>query len=107
MWEGTDQGHGCRERDFKIIETPAGRILVTHGHMESVKYSLQNLLYLAREQNCIAVCYGHTHQAANEEADGIRLINPGSTTKPRDGSRGSCAIIVATEKAFSASVVYF
>ncbi|HZK60701.1 MAG TPA: metallophosphoesterase family protein, partial [Anaerovoracaceae bacterium] len=31
--------------DYKILETEFGGILLVHGHMEKVKFSLQNLLY--------------------------------------------------------------
>lgn len=93
-------------REFEILETPAGKILVTHGHSENVDFTCQNLVYLAQEHGCICVCYGHTHRSKIEEISGIRLINPGSPSRPRDGSNGSCALIVATVKALSASVLY-
>jgi putative phosphoesterase len=97
---------GCRKRAYQIVKTPAGKILVTHGHAEGVKYGLENLYYLAAENECTAACFGHTHMAVNEVEGGIRLINPGSTSRPRDGSKGSCAIIVATERSLAASLVY-
>jgi putative phosphoesterase len=96
---------GSRERDFKIVETPAGRILVTHGHAENVKFSLNSLIYLAKENECNIACFGHTHCAVNEIVSGIHLINPGSLTNPRDGKGGSCAIIIASGKEPAASIV--
>ncbi|MBQ4596718.1 MAG: metallophosphoesterase [Firmicutes bacterium] len=98
---------GCHEEDFQIVETEFGNILLTHGHMENVKYHLNTLMYKAQENNCIAVVFGHTHHALIEEAGGIRFINPGSLTLPRDGSDGSYAIIRTTEDSFDASVVYY
>ena len=39
------------------------------------------------------VCYGHTHIAADETVDGIRLINPGSLWRSRDGRGPSYALL--------------
>ena len=98
---------GCHEEDHQIIETECGNILLTHGHMENVKYHLNTLMYKAQENNCIAVVFGHTHHALIEEAGGIRFINPGSLTLPRDGSDGSYAIIRTNEDVLDASIVYY
>jgi len=98
---------GCRDRKFKIVETPSGKILVTHGHAENVKFALQNLVYLAKENGCNMACFGHTHCAVNDVVSGVHLINPGSLTNPRDGSSGSCAILVASGGEPAASIVYY
>lgn len=98
---------GSRERNFKIVGTPSGKILVTHGHAENVKFYLNNLVYLAKENGCSMVCFGHTHRAVNDVAKGIHLINPGSLTNPRDGSSGSCAILIASGGEPAASIVYY
>ena len=94
-------------RDIQIVEAPSARILVTHGHMEDVKFSAMNLIYLAREKNCDFVCYGHTHVPVNQEANGIRLLNPGSITLPRDGTRGSVGLIVSDPVHTAASIIYY
>ena len=93
--------------DFEIVETEYGGILVTHGHTENVKYRLDNLIYRAMEHDCRAVVFGHTHRSLIEEESGIRLINPGSLTLPRDGSDGSYAIIRTSGDGFDASIVYY
>jgi putative phosphoesterase len=98
MWE---------KRDYKVAETPSGKILVTHGHMEDVKFSYEKLVYLAMENGCSAVCFGHTHVPENTVVAGIRILNPGSISRPRDGSDGSVAMIVATGKELAASVIYY
>lgn len=98
---------GNSSEDFKVIETECGNILLTHGHVENVKYHLNTLMYKAQENNCIAAVFGHTHSALIEEAGGIRFINPGSLTLPRDGSDGSYAIIRTSEDSLDASIVYY
>lgn len=103
---GGNCDHAPKE-DKEIVETPYGNLLVTHGHYEMVGYSYQKLLYLAEERDCIAVCFGHTHVAYCEEFDGIRLINPGSLTSPRDGSGGTYAVIHSSEEEFYANIVRY
>jgi len=93
--------------DFVIIETEYGKLLLTHGHMENVKYQLSTLMYKALENGCKAAIFGHTHRALIEEADGIYFVNPGSLTQPRDGSDGSYAIIRTSQSSFDASIVYY
>ncbi len=62
----------------EIIETEGLRILITHGHVYSVKRSLLPLTLRAKELQCDVVFYGHTHIAAVDECDGITMICPGS-----------------------------
>ncbi len=64
------------------------RIFVTHGHL----YSKMSLMMKAKEAKADIVCYGHTHVKELAFHDEMLVLNPGSTTLPRDGSR-SCAVI--------------
>ena len=94
-------------RDVRIVGTPAGDIMVTHGHAEGVDYDLNAVLYAAEERGCRAVCFGHTHVSLCEDMNGIYVINPGSLTRPRDGKGGACALIQADEHGFFANLVYY
>ena len=98
---------GSRGRDIRVIETPAGNVLVTHGHMERVEWDYNNLLYLAEENDCIAACFGHTHIPVFEKYNGITLVNPGSLTFPRDSSKGSCALLHLTEDVVDGLILYY
>lgn len=93
--------------ETEIVETPAGKILLTHGHGQLIHWRLDNLLYLAEEKGCIAACFGHTHKAMCENTDGIWLINPGSLSEPRDYSKGTYAILNCTEEGFSAEIIEY
>ena len=93
--------------DHEIIDTEYGRILLTHGHREGVKYDLNSLRYRALELDCRAVLYGHTHQSSIVEEEGIRFVNPGSLTLPRDNKSGSYAIVRTAEDRFDASIVFY
>lgn len=98
---------GGSASDIRIVGTPAGDILVTHGHMQGVSYDLNALIYTAEERKCRAVCFGHTHVPVCEDLSGIYVINPGSPARPRDGRNGSCAVIQSDEHGLFANVIYF
>lgn len=98
---------GCNREVFEIIDTPAGKILITHGHASGVNSSLLILKYLVSYHGCAAVCFGHTHIPVNENVSGIRFINPGSLTNPRGGSKSSCALIIAEENKITATIIEY
>lgn len=98
---------GCRSRSFQIVPSPAGSILITHGHMEGVNYDMSMLYYLAKENECVAACYGHTHVPAFDASGDLLILNPGSLTQPRDGTHGSCALLNATEKGLDGGIFYY
>lgn len=98
---------GNTNGDIELIDTPAGTILVTHGHNENVaEDSYDELIRLAKLYDAKCVCFGHTHIPVYEEVKGIILLNPGSITRPRDGSQGSIAFIVADDD-INASIIPF
>ena len=68
-------------------------IFYTHGHTFGVKGTTENLAKAARERNCKIALYGHTHVSHISYEDGVHIVNPGSVSKPRDGSRASYAVI--------------
>lgn len=96
---------GCRTQDRQIVPTPAGKLLLTHGHLEGVKRDPTRLLYAAEEEGCIAVCFGHTHMPICVDMDGIWLINPGSLTNPRGGSTASFAMLTCETESFHAEII--
>lgn len=102
---GNCDGGGLSDR--KVLETPAGRLLITHGHMEGAGFTYNNLIYAAEEQDCVAVCFGHTHVPVCEDCGGIWLVNPGSLTHPRGGSAPSYAVLRCEEDLFHATLADF
>lgn len=80
-----------------ILETEAGDIFVTHGHMQDVNFNMQKLFYTALDNGCVGAFFGHTHRSVNVETGGVTIVNPGSLTKPHDGSTGSFALVVTSE----------
>lgn len=65
------------------------KILATHGHIYGVNYSLDRLKNLARTNGCDIILYGHTHVRYQSYEDGLYIMNPGSASIPRDGSKPS------------------
>lgn len=99
---------GCHSRSFKLLDTPGGRILVTHGYAERVKESFTGLYYLALENDCSAVLFGHSHIPVVEKMGDITLVNPGSLTDPR-GAMGepTFAVLSSTVSGIKASVIKY
>ena len=98
---------GYWDPDFDIVDTPAGSIVLTHGHVEDINTTHQHLYELADDQGCNCICYGHSHIPVFGEENGYTVINPGSPTKPLDGTEGSCAILTADENGYSGEIVYY
>jgi len=78
----------CDEPDYRLLEIGGHRIFMTHGHRYGVKFSLEKLLLTASLSGADIVLFGHTHRPLCEEADGLRVINPGSF-----GYGGSYAVL--------------
>lgn len=72
----------CMADCVELIDQRGRTLFATHGHL----WSPENLPYLAPGS---AFLYGHTHkkQLEREERAGILLVNPGSVSIPKDGSR--------------------
>jgi len=79
----------CDRRDDGVkemaVEIEGHRILLTHGHLQKVKHTMNNLYYKAQQGRFDIVVFGHTHVPFLEKVDGIWFINPGSPTYPRSG----------------------
>ena len=67
--------YGERE---KIVCIDGLKIFLTHGDAYSVKSGYLRILMRAKELECNAVIFGHTHLPFIEELGGVLLINPGS-----------------------------
>ena len=91
-----------------ILETEYGRIYLTHGHTLGVYgNNVDRLMEKCWEHECKAAFFGHTHAALNYEDLGLRFVNPGSLSRPRDGSSGSYAIVTVEKNIFGCSIMYY
>ena len=57
-------------------------LFLAHGHRQRVKLTDMMLLQDARDRQCRAMLFGHTHRAFCGEKDGILMFNPGSVSLP-------------------------
>ena len=68
--------------EHQVLELCGRRFLLTHGH----HVNMDNLPDPALSQGAKYLLYGHTHVPLNREKDGIRCLNPGSVSIPKNGS---------------------
>jgi uncharacterized protein len=88
----------------RLEETAGKKIYVTHGHKYSVKTSLMNLHYRAREVQADIACFGHSHVLGAEMIDGILFLNPGSILLPRERREKTYVILDLLEGQIHLSV---
>jgi len=67
----------------RVVTFDGYRFYLVHGYEGTEEERLQQ----AKEHGCHVVVSGHTHVKVLEKKDGIVVLNPGSTTIPKDGSR--------------------
>ena len=70
--------------DFSMLETDGKTFYLTHGH----HHNPENLPPLQEGSIFLS---GHTHIKLDKTVNGIRCLNPGSVSIPKDGSN-SCLI---------------
>lgn len=74
----------------RIVELGGARLLCVHGHLFP---DLYHLALRAEQERCDAALFGHTHIPLIEAHGRILLLNPGSLSRPRGGSRPGCALL--------------
>lgn len=79
------------ENSFLVKELSNVRFYVTHGagYFFNVDYLVKN----AKTLGCAIAIFGHTHMPFLKIIDGVAVLNPGSVSLPRGGSKPSYAII--------------
>lgn len=67
----------------RIITFDNYKFYLVHGYEETEDERIEE----AKKLGCHVVVSGHTHVKVLEEKDGIIVLNPGSTTIPKDSSK--------------------
>ena len=97
-------------RNVAVFTLNGHKIYCTHGHIQHVNYDLLTLSLSAREQGCDICMFGHTHvpydsfgeavtkfnryyESGYGNPSGPRIINPGSLSLPRGGSKRGYMIL--------------
>lgn len=76
----------------KVIEVNGKRLLLVHGHRYDVYYNILKLYLKALEENVDVVLFGHTHVQKVDREGEVLFLNPGSTSRPRDGMPGAALL---------------
>lgn len=63
-------------------------VFMTHGHLYSVKYTLQSLANAAHFSGAQLALFGHTHQAEFRQMGDVLLLNPGSAGRGEEKTFG-------------------
>ena len=77
----------------KVVELDGYRVMITHGHIQDVNFTLSKLAYRGMELGADVVLFGHTHIPVVEEYNDMIIMNPGSLTRPRGGSKSNYGIL--------------
>ncbi len=108
VWvKGNMDGAMKSEASRYILDTEYGKIWLTHGHCDGAGLEdYDRMAKKCRQLGCKAVFFGHTHVAFMDEIDGVRLMNPGSIARPRDGSSGTYGIVHIQKDRLDCSIMY-
>lgn len=94
------------DRDFpdvELIDTPLGKIFLTHGHHYRVGYSRNMIAREAKKYGARFAIYGHTHIPRCEEIDDIICINPGSIAQSRSVHFPNCYAVLEENNGYQVS----
>lgn len=90
----------------KVLELEGAKLLLVHGHHHGIDaYSTFDARERAIELGCSALLYGHTHISEVSMKDGILVMNPGSTSRPRAGRKPSAGLLVIENGKLQAKIV--
>ncbi len=78
-----------------LLELEGAKLLLVHGHRHGIDgYSTYEARDLALRRGADALLYGHTHISEVDMKDGILVMNPGSTSRPRGGRGPSAGLLI-------------
>lgn len=72
--------------DYSVLFWEGKRIYITHGHL----YNKDNMLKLYKGD---VIVHGHTHIIEEINQDGVKIINPGSISYPKNNNPHSYGIL--------------
>ena len=78
---------------YKVVTVCGRKVFLTHGHGYGVGYSLMRLSLAAEEAGAELALFGHTHVPSMDFVGRLIIMNPGSISSPRMGSRHSYGIL--------------
>ncbi len=85
--------YGSTAPPENIVTFEDKKVFFTHGHAYNVKYNADMVKERAESLGADICLFGHTHMPCVKIERGIIVMNPGSLTEPRGGSKPSYGII--------------
>lgn len=85
----------------QIVEIENKRLFITHGHKYGVKYDISTIFYKGKELGVDAVIFGHTHVKVIDQEEDMWIINPGSTSLPKDKTESIAFIEIKNNSIFA------
>ncbi len=74
------------------------KVWITHGHLYmNETRQIAELAHWGQELEQDIVIFGHTHVPVFTQMNGIWLLNPGSPSRPREGSRAGFVILTLNQ----------
>jgi hypothetical protein len=99
--------YGTSAQTEQILNVGGKTIFMTHGHKLGVNMSRDSLAYKGLEVGADICLYGHTHVPLVEHIGKVTVMNPGSLSSPRGGSRPTYGIINIENGTMSTALVEF
>jgi putative phosphoesterase len=82
-----------RANDMELLEFEGWHIWLTHGYKYLQDGGLDDLVWWGKNFGVQIVVFGHTHVPLFKKVQGIYLFNPGSPSRPRDGSKAGFGVL--------------
>ncbi len=82
--------------NFRVDEVGGVTFFTTHGN--GLFFTNSKLSSMARDVNAQVAIHGHTHIPEIVEKDGVKIVCPGSVSRPKGNSRPSYAQITFSNK---------
>lgn len=93
---------GSVYQKLRIERVEDAWLMLVHG---DAFYTTGQMAQKARDNQCAAVLFGHTHEPMLRADGEILIINPGSLSLPRRGSRPSCALLEVEGKDINVKMI--
>ena len=94
--EGNCDHDGLAKPD-EFLEREGFSLWLTHGHKYFHYQEVSELVWWAHQLEARIVIYGHTHIPMNKWYGDVLLLNPGSPSRPRGGSKPCFAVLTLQE----------
>lgn len=89
-----------------MLDLEGVRVLIMHGHLRNVKSGYSFMMNVARQKKANIVMFGHTHIPVDMYDDELKIFNPGSISRPKDGHRPSFGTLTIQKGQILTNIAY-